>query len=181
MESIQDEVDRLRSGLARSQNEDITKNKCIITGVKFEDLGCASSTKDYIMSLALSGGLRINASDIFSVDLSQPKIQRDDSCLVFVVFKTFEMKQKFIALKPGFPKNLNVMEALNKETLALFNCAKSLKRCGFKTVYHNMGKVYARRNNDYPPIHITSFNQVKELRSGSRNDTLSTQFELLQF
>lgn len=164
--------------MSGSQSE-VTKNKCIITGVKFEDLGDAFSTKDYVISLAVSADLSFDESDILSVSLQQPKVQRDDSCLIFVVFKTFEMKQKFLALKSVFPKHLNVMEALSKDTLALFNCAKSLRRCGYKNIYHNMGKVYVKKSNDHPAIHITNFNQIKELRSGSKSDSLSAHFNEL--
>lgn len=179
-DSVQNQVDRLKNDLVRFQNVDLNKNKIIITGVRFEDIG--SSAKDYVVSLAIAGDLSMDGNDIFSVDLQQPKVQRDDTCLIFVVFKTFETKQKFLALKPTFPKNLNVMEALNKEALALFNQAKSLKRCGYKQVYHSNGKVFVKKNNDSPPIIIQSFNHVKELRSGSnKSDDLATRFHHFSF
>lgn len=163
--------------MSRSQSGDI-KNKCVITGVKFEDLqNCP--TEDYVISLAISAGLKIDESDIVSVSLQQPKVPRNDSSLIFVVFKTYEMKQKFLVSKPLFPRHLNVKEAMSKETLGLFNCAKSLRRCGYKIVYHNNGNVFVKKSNDHPAIHITNFNKIKELRSSSKSDSLSAPFNEL--
>ncbi|KAL5291530.1 hypothetical protein ACFFRR_010753 [Megaselia abdita] len=166
--SMQDRFDQQRRTLPH--NEDLTQNKCIITGVKLQDV--RPSPKNYVIGLGLLGKLIINDSDISSVDLQLPRVRRDDTCVMFVVFTNGEIKQKFVGLKRLLPRNLNVMEALDRETLALFNCAKSLKNCGYKSVYPYMGKVFVRKSDYDQPIQVSSMKQIEELRLRIKEETL---------
>lgn len=142
-----------------------TEYKCMIAGVKPEDIGNEAAAKNYVIYLAITANVIISFNDIVSVSIRKPKqqLQNSETCLIFVDFKTYEVKQKFLALKPVLPKHLSVMEALNKETLALVNKAKLLLTKSFKNVYYNNGKVYAQKSNDQPPIHITGFDHVHRL------------------
>lgn len=118
---------------------------------------------DYVVKILKDAHMKISSNDIHSVQV-QKATNNEENCLIFVIFETFEIKQRFLALKSGLPRTLKAFDALSDEAFALFKCAKCLKRHGYKFIYHNGGRVFAKRSGDHPSIHIQSFQQVRDLK-----------------
>ncbi|KAL5286869.1 hypothetical protein ACFFRR_008082 [Megaselia abdita] len=147
--------------LKPKRERDCVENKCVVKGIYFEDIQI--SAVEYILALAMHSNFRIRSEDIQSAEIQQHALGENDLCSIFVVFKDFDIKTQFLNLQ-GLPRNIRIMEALDKQTYALFRRTESLYNFGYSFIYHQGGNIFVKRNQYTDPIPIRCVQDIANLK-----------------
>lgn len=147
---LKEEVKNLKTSV-KILNDERVKNQCIVIGVKnTTDV----SAVDAVVNLAKNVGVEISKENIADAYFLNNRRSNVENKNIIVKFADNNSKIKFMAAKSELQKSEEtkktfVNDFLSKETLALFNYAKTLKSVGYKFVYPRNGKIFVKKNEIY--------------------------------
>ncbi|XP_073833260.1 uncharacterized protein [Musca autumnalis] len=161
---LRKEVANLKTSV-KLLNDVRVKNDCIVRGLTAED---NVSAVDCVVNLAKSVAVDIKPENIEEAYFVGGKRNGNKQKKIAVVkFCDKASKNKLMAVKPKLndseaTRNVFVNDFLSKETMELFNYAKTLKEVGYKFVFVRNGRVMCKRNEDSKPQIIRSEEDVDE-------------------
>lgn len=151
-------------------NDQRVKNECLIRGVEAKD---DSNAVETILSLTKTVGLEINENNIEDAYFFKTKGERNQVKKTMVVkFSNKRSKEMLMMSKTKLKehnetKNIYVNDYLSKETLGLFNHARSLKAIGFHSIYTNGARVYVKKTEKSKPMLIKDEDDVDNIMAVS--------------
>ncbi|KAI8116852.1 hypothetical protein CVS40_11146 [Lucilia cuprina] len=123
------------------------KNDCLISGVKAEtEIGAAQA----VINLSKNVCVDLEEANIEDAYFLKKKNSANPKQALVVKFSSKVSKDKLMAAKSKFKdnestKNVFVNDYLSKESLELFNYAKTLKSIGYHSIFTTGGRIYARK------------------------------------
>lgn len=123
------------------------KNDCIISGLKVkEDVNAI----DAVIELSKDIGVELDSNAVEDAYFLRNKRKSDEKEKTIVVkFVSKAIKEKLMSSKSKLKEkesNVYINDFLSKETLNLWNHAKSLKSIGYQYVYARNGRVFCKKN-----------------------------------
>lgn len=160
--NMKEEITKLKSSV-KFLNDARVQNDCIINGI--------TSTEPAV-------NVVLNIATQMKCSLSEEKIEdayfvgvnkgANQNKSIVVKFRDQKNKKMFMDKKAKLKesnemKNIYINDYLSKESLEIFNYAKSLKATGFKFVFYKGNKLYAKKNENSRPLLIKNREDVDKL------------------
>lgn len=168
--TLRNEVKDLKSAV-KFLSDDRVKNDCVINGVKVDE---TAKPIDVVLNIANKTGANICEDEIDEVYFLNrnrklnTESSKESTKSVVVKFVNKKSKQIFMNEKAKMKdidglKKVYVNDFLSKESMAVFNHAKSLKTIGYEFVYANSGGIFVKRNSNSRQIRIKSMDDVDRI------------------
>lgn len=167
--TLREEVKNLKSTV-KFLNDVRVQNDCIINGVKADD---TDKAMDVVLKLAEKTGADIcedDVDDVYFINRHNNHYKNKGSDLKSVVVKFANKKSKRVFMQEKSKlkqnedlKNVFINDFLSKESMELFNYAKSLKQVGFSFVYTRGGNVFVKKDSNSKQICLKSLDGVDKL------------------
>lgn len=146
-------------------NDQRVKNDCIISG---PDLNKNTSAVDAAIDISNKVGVDLKEEDIDEAYFLNTKRQSNLKQSLVVKFNTRLAKEKLMAAKPKLKENVvtksvYVNDYLSRQTMQLFNYAKSLKSVGYHSIYTHAGRIFAKKSEITKPRLIKSEEDVDNI------------------
>lgn len=162
---LRKEVDSLKTSV-KLLNDVRVKNDCIVRGLNaVENASAVECVLEFTKSVAPDIKAE-NIEEAYFVGGMQNGDNRKKTAVV--KFSDRASKNKLMAVKPKLKENEStksvfVNDFLSKETLELFNYAKSIKEVGYQIVFVKNGRVMYKRSAISRPQVIRSEQEVDEI------------------
>lgn len=169
--SLRNEVKQLKSSV-KFLNDVRVQNDCVINGVKVKDekvkaidivLNIAQKTGADICENEIDDAYFLNTKEKSSNVSTEPRMKS-----IVVKFANKKCKKIFMAEKAKMKdmddfKKVYVNDFMCKESMEVFNYAKSLKEVGYSFVYTRGGIIFARKDSNSRPFRIKSMDDVDRI------------------
>lgn len=131
-------------------NEHRLKNDCVISGLKVTDE--KMSAFETIAKISENIGVKIDNNTVEDAYFLKNKNKNNENKTVVVKFTSKMQKDKFMSSKAKLKENEDTKKIYinnfnSKETMHLYNYAKSLKSIGYQYVFIKNGRVFAKRSD----------------------------------
>lgn len=161
---LKTEVKMLRDSV-KFLNDQRVKNDCLLSGIEASD---GESAVDAVLKFTKEVGVEINEESISDAYFLKNKNPANNKKSVVIKLNTKKSKEKLMAVKPKLreaekTKKIYVNDYLGRETMNLFNYAKSLKKIGYRSIYVFEGRVFTKMSELSRPKLIRSVEEVDEL------------------
>lgn len=162
---LKNEIKTLKESV-KFLNDNRVKNDCVVIGVNVKEGASAAET---IIDVSKSIGVELKKENIEEAYFLKKHSNAASAKQNLVVkFNTKSAKENLMQSKIKFKdyentKSVYVNDFLSKESLELFNYAKTLKSVGYHSVYSNGGKIYARKSQINKPRIIRSAEDVDNI------------------
>ncbi|XP_075162048.1 uncharacterized protein LOC142234760 [Haematobia irritans] len=143
---LKQEVTELKTSI-KLLNDERVKNDCVISGILPNSKLTAAET---VVKISEKAGVKMEDVCISEAYFLKQRNENEKKTII-VKFDSKKSKDALMSAKPILKqseetKNIYVNDFLSKETLNLFNYAKSLKHIGYRAVFTIGGKVFAKRS-----------------------------------
>lgn len=161
--NLREEVKSLKSSV-KFLNDARVKNDCVINGIKVD--GDVNAT-GVVLEIAKKAGADICEDEVDDAYFLN-KSKQPGTKSVVVKFSNNKAKQTFMHEKSklknidGF-KSVYVNDFLSRESMQMFNYAKSLKSVGYKFVFTKGGTVFAQFNENSKQIRLRTMDDVDKI------------------
>lgn len=149
--ALRNEITTLKASV-KILNDQRVRNDCIVRGVEVKKDATAVDT---VLELSGKVGIDLNKQNIEDAYFFKKRISKKDKNdnniqTLVVKFCNKSSKDQLMLAKSKLredksTKSVYVNDYLSRETLSLFNHAKTLKTIGYCAVYTTGGKVYAKK------------------------------------
>lgn len=161
---LKKEIKELKTSM-KFLNDNRVKNDCIIRGLNATE---GSSAVDSVLDLARNVGVEMQPEKIEEAYFLRNNKSSGAKKTVVVKFCNKSAKDNIMAIKPKLKENpatseVFVNDYLSRETMLLFNYAKTLKNVGYRHIFVRNGKVQYKRSDISRPQVIRSAEDVDEL------------------
>lgn len=166
---LKNEITTLKTSM-KILNDHRVRNDCIVRGVEVDQ---KLSAVDTILDISKKIGLNLKEENIDDAYFFKKRGDRKNEKQTMVVkFSNKNNKEKFMMSKPKLKENdetktIYVNDYLSRETMSLFNYAKTLKTIGYAFVYTNGARVYAKKSEITKPKLIRTEEDVDEIMTGA--------------
>ncbi|XP_036342914.1 uncharacterized protein LOC118752232 [Rhagoletis pomonella] len=169
--SLREEVSDLKSSL-KLLNDGRVQNDCVFRGISLCD--GRKTAKEATMYICNKIGANIDPSNIIQTFFVGSKHAKSKT--ITVRFANKINKVQFMSAKSKLReitemKNVFIHDCLSKETMKLFNHAKSLKAVGFKFVLAKGNHIVVKKNEQAPTITVKTMGDVDKLLLASSTTT----------
>ena len=162
------EVKELKTSLKYLHDAKV-QNDCVINGVTVIDESVSPLVA--VLDIAKKIGVDICEDwidDVYFVNQRKSMPNTEIKRSIVVKFINKKSKQLFMSKKSTLRKNddlknVYINDFLSKQTVQIFNHAKTMKAVGFKFVYSRNGMIIARKNENSKPIRINSMDDVDKI------------------
>lgn len=166
---LRDEVKQLKSSV-KYLNDIRVQNDCIVNGVKVTD--GALKAVDVVLDIAKKIGADICENEIKDAYFLPNRNKKNEKKSIVMKFTNKKSKKVFMNEKSKMKKmddlkTVYVNDLMCRETLDVFNHAKSLKTVGYKFVYARGGNIVAKKTFESNPIRIKSMDDVDRILTAS--------------
>lgn len=176
---LKNEVATLKESV-KILNDQRVKNDCIIRGLEVKN---NISAVGAVLDLTKSVGVDLTENSISDAYFFKNRNENNAKKTMVVKFENKTAKDKFMMAKPKLKENeatksVYVNDYLSKETLKLFNYAKTLKTVGYRSIYTNGARVYVKMSELSHPRCVHNEDDVDKMlseavtrrKSGSRRN-----------
>lgn len=158
-------------------NDQRVKNDCVVNGVKVDD---GESAVEAVIKLSQTVGVSIKEENIEEAYFLKKKNVSNPNQSLIVKFNSKFAKNKLMEAKSKLKgndntKNIYINDFLSKESLELFNYAKSLKSVGYNFVYTNGNRIYVKKSSITRPRVIRRKEDVDEILLQATTNTFHTR------
>lgn len=172
--TLRGEIKELKSTV-KFLNDVRVQNNCIINGVKIENE--TIGPMQAVLDLAKKTGADIRENEIDDAYFLNANNNKSAKKSLVVKFVNKNSKKVFMSGKAKLKqidelKTVYINDLLSKESLEVFNYAKTLKTVGYKFVYAKDGNIFARKDEKTRYNKINSMDDVDKMllsASGVRN------------
>lgn len=166
--SLRDEVKQLKSSV-KLLNDVRVQNNCIVNGIEVKD--DTVTPLQAVLELANKTGADIcedEVEDAYFLNVKNNNKKKSNKKSLVVKFTNKKSKKIFMSEKAKMKeidslKTIFINDFLSKETLELFNHAKSLKTVGYKFVYSRGVNIFAKKDEKSRQIRINSMDDVDKM------------------
>lgn len=161
---LKKEIKELKTSV-KYLNDNRVKNDCIIRGLNVSD---GSSAVESVLNLAKTVGVEIVPEKIDEAYFLRNNKTSGEKKSVVVKFCNKTTKDNIMVSKPKLKENsatsgVFVNDYLSKETMQLFNYAKTLKNVGYRHIFVRNGKVQYKRTDISRPQVIRSVEDIDNI------------------
>lgn len=169
---LKEEINNLKSSV-KFLNDSRVKNDCVISGVELSDASVAAV--DVVLEIAEKIGSKISENQIdeafFVGKARSDKAKKDgkkEKKSIVVKFTNQTGKRNFMSEKLKLKekddlKGVYINDYMSRETMELFNYAKSTKAVGYSFVFHQGNRIFVKKNDKSRKILIKNMNDVDNL------------------
>lgn len=160
-QKLKNEVKSLKESI-KFLNDQRVKNDCVIIGLDVKEGVTAAAS---VIEVSKTIGVELKEENIEEAYFLKKRNITNAKQNLVVKFNSKSTKNKLMEAKLKFKesektKTVYVNDFLSKESLELFNYAKTLKTVGYYSVYSNGGRIYAKKSPINKPKIIRSAEDV---------------------
>lgn len=176
---LKNEIKTLKDSV-KMLNDQRVKNDCIVNGIKTDE---GVTAVNAVLKLSEAVGVSMNEANIEEAYFLKKRNTTNPHQSLVVKFSSKTSKNKLMEAKSKLKdndntKNVYINDFLSKESMELFNYAKTLKTVGYNFVYTNGNRIYVKKSSITRPKLIQRKEDVDEILLQATTNTFQSRRSL---